>query len=519
MHIIYELNMVNRTTGRVNGNINKIIAAHPAAWSKVVAGTSFLQADTLPSERLFCIVNNITTAPTCSGCGGRVTYNKDRKRYNSFCSSSCSITSGMRQQIIESTNLERYGHACSLSHPAVRNKAKQTMMSLYGGETSGQSPTIRKKREETCIKRYGTTNPLQRHLSPSALKLLNDREWLYDQHHNQHKSQWQLSRELGVSQTTVHRYFVQHSIPVTAVRMSSSEHCVVAMLTALTDAHIVVGCRSIIPPKEIDVLLPSLQVGVEVDGVYWHSEQNGKTQLYHMQKTLEAKEKGIRLLHLTDTDLTNNIKTIQTNLEVLVGGYYLSPTGQKHTRTEIKTRLVSRGKYTSFVKAHYTSPPPPASLYIGTFVSGRMCGGVALQRKTNRRWEIVNVACNPRVVGATAGEQISAGMEYFVAARNPLMVMCFSDNGWGMESDFDCLGMRQQCVIPPQNTYFFAGSALSVMERWNVALQDQSRTPYKVWDCGVTKWVMTKHTTTGGRCKKSRRIRRLFSIKTDRFSR
>jgi len=34
--------------------------------------------------------------------------------------------------------------------------------------------------------------------------------------------------------------------------------------------------KSIIPPYEIDIYLPNINLGIEMNGIYWHSEVSGK---------------------------------------------------------------------------------------------------------------------------------------------------------------------------------------------------------------------------------------------------
>jgi hypothetical protein len=53
--------------------------------------------------------------------------------------------------------------------------------------------------------------------------------------------------------------------------------------------------RKIIPPKEIDIYIPELKVGIEFNGDYWHLQHSLE---YHPMKYNMAKEKGIELLFL-----------------------------------------------------------------------------------------------------------------------------------------------------------------------------------------------------------------------------
>jgi hypothetical protein len=55
--------------------------------------------------------------------------------------------------------------------------------------------------------------------------------------------------------------------------------------------------RRILYPREIDFLIVDHSLGIEVNGVYTHSESKGMNKTYHLSKTEQAADKNIRLLH------------------------------------------------------------------------------------------------------------------------------------------------------------------------------------------------------------------------------
>lgn len=72
--------------------------------------------------------------------------------------------------------------------------------------------------------------------------------------------------------------------------------------------------RSIISPLEIDFYLTDFNIGVEFNGLYWHSEII-KENDYHIEKTLICEKRGIKLIHFYEDEWDNNsgacINTIQ----------------------------------------------------------------------------------------------------------------------------------------------------------------------------------------------------------------
>lgn len=59
--------------------------------------------------------------------------------------------------------------------------------------------------------------------------------------------------------------------------------------------------REVIKPKEIDVFIPSLKIGIEYNGEYWHSETM-KPKNHRQNKTKKALDKGVKLIHIEEKD-------------------------------------------------------------------------------------------------------------------------------------------------------------------------------------------------------------------------
>ena len=72
-------------------------------------------------------------------------------------------------------------------------------------------------------------------------------------------------------------------------RVSKEEKDLLASLKSLfpRDTRIVENDRTILGGKEIDILIPSYSLGIEYDGLYFHSEKDGKGPEYHYNKTLQ----------------------------------------------------------------------------------------------------------------------------------------------------------------------------------------------------------------------------------------
>lgn len=67
--------------------------------------------------------------------------------------------------------------------------------------------------------------------------------------------------------------------------------------------QIITGDRSILPARHgLDVVVPSYQLAIEYNGVWWHSEANGRGPQYHRTKTRMAADAGYKLVHVWEDD-------------------------------------------------------------------------------------------------------------------------------------------------------------------------------------------------------------------------
>jgi len=53
--------------------------------------------------------------------------------------------------------------------------------------------------------------------------------------------------------------------------------------------------------KEVGIYLPEYKIGIEFNGLYWHSELY-KEKNYHLNKTEECEKQGVELIHIFEDE-------------------------------------------------------------------------------------------------------------------------------------------------------------------------------------------------------------------------
>lgn len=78
--------------------------------------------------------------------------------------------------------------------------------------------------------------------------------------------------------------------------------------------------RSLLDGKELDVLIPSLKIAFEFNGVYYHSTKVQFDKYYHINKSVECEERGVKLIQIFSDEWESNrslvIDHIRKELEI-----------------------------------------------------------------------------------------------------------------------------------------------------------------------------------------------------------
>lgn len=77
--------------------------------------------------------------------------------------------------------------------------------------------------------------------------------------------------------------------------------------------------RKCIYPYEIDILIPGLNIGFEINGNYWHSELGGsKNKSYHIDKTIQCHKNGVKLIHIFEDEIVNKPSIVKSRVLNLI---------------------------------------------------------------------------------------------------------------------------------------------------------------------------------------------------------
>lgn len=281
---------------------------------------------------LYCIAKDITP-PKCY-CGIQTKFNSISKGFKQFCSVSCAL-----KQVNKINNSEKNKNKAIKFKDSIKDKLK----------LCAEEYTTKENIKSICelAKEYDIPfSQIRRHLKDSGLivrgdihkkrhtkKMIDKYPELFDPtFFNQEQSSTVLSKELGLSPNTLCVYARKSDNPLkNNLSVSSAEYELAEFLG--DEIKTEKNSRKVITPYELDIFLPEYKVGIEYNGSYWHSEQQGKDKHYHITKQKISEEKGIKLIQIFDFEWINRNTQIKGYINSILNKNITTIYGRK---TEVK---------------------------------------------------------------------------------------------------------------------------------------------------------------------------------------
>lgn len=202
------------------------------------------------------------------------------------------------------TCLAKYGKEYASQSDEVKEKAKATSLERFGVENASSSPIVREKVKETNFSKYDGKWFQQKHIPDLSIEIISSKEkFLEYVEHYEYRTTKSIAKSLGVSQCEIQHKIAEYDLYyLVDSKASYEEEQIANFLDSLGVKH--QKSKKIIRPKEIDLYCPDFSVGVEFNGDYWHREERmGK--MYHQEKSLDAREKGVFLYHIFEYEWDN----------------------------------------------------------------------------------------------------------------------------------------------------------------------------------------------------------------------
>lgn len=230
---------------------------------------------------------------------------------------------------------------------------------------------------------------------------------------------------------------------------SAGEDEVAAFLSIFTP--VVRRDRSIISPKELDIVMPGKQLALEYCGMFWHSHgdkaSEDKDKNNHYNKFKDCAAQGIRLITMYESEWQNNRYAVKRLLRNAIG----KSKGKLMARKcELKKATIKEAR--AFYDRYHPQGGAGNGEHYALYWKGRMvaCMRFVLGANDrgasgkNRVWTLGRYATRVNVAGGA-----SRLFKAFVKDFNPECVKSFSDNRYFAGAMYEQLGFEMEEDVVP----------------------------------------------------------------------
>lgn len=199
----------------------------------------------------------------------------------------------IKQRSVETAKQKYNGKGCNIE------KIKNTLQQKYGGigAASDKIKQSMKRTRKQTLKEFCNDNNyiLAENLSsPALVKFLCDQNNIFV---TTKATYGTFIKKEDLDKVTK---LINDFVPY---KNSKPQYTLAEDIKQFYNGEIKINDRTAIYPKEIDIYFPDRKIGIEFNGLYWHSEQacqHGEKfhKNRHLDKTKLCEQKGIRLIHI-----------------------------------------------------------------------------------------------------------------------------------------------------------------------------------------------------------------------------
>lgn len=269
--------------------------------------------------------------------------------------------------------------------------------------------------------------------------------------------------------------------------------------------------RKLLNGKEIDLLIPNINLGFEINGNYYHSEIGGeKDRNYHLNKSKLAYDKDIKLIHIFEDELLYKKDIVLSRLSNL-----LNLNSNKIFGRKCQIKEVPKKEAIEFLTKNHIQGTSIDKIRLGLFYNDELVslmtfGGlrkVLGSSYIEGSWELIRF-CNKLNTSVIGG--FSKIIKYFIKTYNPSNLITYADIRWSgldkLNNVYAKNGFTHISNTPPNYWYLKVGEYNHRFHRFNFRKDvlvkegfDTKLTEFeimklkgydRIWDCGNMKFEL-----------------------------
>jgi hypothetical protein len=407
----------------------------------------------------------------------------------------------------KNTCIKKYNMVSNLCTDENKRKVKETCLIKYSVDNPMKSNKIKEKLDESCQKKYGkkrfilTTEHINNNSKNNKQKailifskLLNvdinnlrieDNILTIKNYCNKHN-------EFKITKNNVYNRINQKIENICTLCNPISEQSSIKeneildfISNKLNIRNIIKKDKTILKGKEIDTYLPDHKLGIEFNGIYYHSNKF-KDKNYHLNKTNLCEQKDIRLLHIFEDEWINKKEIVKSIIKSKLGIFDNKILADNSTINEIDALTCD-----NFLNNNYIHDIIKSKIRIGLFYNDDLVLVMTfIKKKTNCEYELCEF-CNKLNTQVVNGA--SKLLNYFIKTYNPKSILAFVNRRYSQGNQYKELGFKFIENTKPNCWYLKKHKLVKVWFDPNkIEFENMDDKKYLiVYDCGNIKFKLT----------------------------
>jgi very-short-patch-repair endonuclease len=403
---------------------------------------------------------------------------------------------------VKQTNLKKYGVIHASQTNEFKEKVKQTNLKKYGVENPMQNEQIREKAKLTNLKKYGVENPTKNEQIKEKVKRSALSNFYYQKSKFfKEKFDVELLTTIDTYNGTKENKYEFKCLKCGTIftasiingRIPSCPKCYpknkskmeIDLFNSINYPNKIQSDRNILEGKELDIVIPDKKIAIELDGIYWHSESNGKDKYYHLNKTELAEKKGYQLLHFWDIEYQNKKDIVLSIIHSKLGIYANTINSNECEIKEIATPIKD-----DFLEQNHIKGKDTSKVKLGLFYNDELVSVMTFDY--DKQWVLSKFAnkINYQIIGGD-----SKLFDYFVKKYKPQSIITYVDRRYSNKNLYEKLGFKFDGYTEPNDYYIKYGKLYLEKDKLENELDffDENLTEWeniqlneydRIWDCG-----------------------------------
>jgi hypothetical protein len=423
-------------------------------------------------------------------------------------------SSKIKEKIINS-NLEKWGVEWTLQSDKIKEKIKSTNLNLFGVDNPMKNKDIiekivknnlekwgvdyyyqtdefKEKSKETNIKKYSSDSYKKSDVFYNSTIIGNDNNYVKYLGNSEHLFNCDCGENFIIR---TDNYFTRkkENIPLCTVcnpigdLKSIKEKELFEFIKSIYDREIIQSWRN---GLEIDIYLPELNLGIEFNGLYYHSDKY-KDKWYHLNKTKHFEEKGIRIIHVWEDDWINRCDIIKSQITNFLNKSERKIFARKCYVKEIVDSKIS----TKFLEDNHIQGKDYSVIKLGLFFNEELVSVMTFNKSEGRKkmeeggWNLSRF-CNKINLNIVGGA--SKLLNFFIKNYDVRIIVSYADRDWSIGDLYFKLGFDLVSENNPDYKYIIENKRIhkSRFRKSKTGLSERELNLLKIWDCGKIKFEM-----------------------------